>query len=92
MATDIKLVDVNGGIADAIEIAKNMANLTKYRIVELPEIEDPIQMLIKSLGGEANAYIQRAVLGEDVKYLKTIQNIRTAYPIQARMPYDILMN
>jgi protease-4 len=92
MATDIKLVDVNGGIADAIEIAKNMANLTKYRIVELPEIEDPIQVLIKSLGGEANAYIQRAVLGEEVKYLKTIQNIRTAYPIQARMPYDILMN
>ena len=56
-ALKIGLVDVIGGLDDAIEIAKNMADLgDEYRIVEYPEMEDPIQKLIKELtnGYETN--------------------------------------
>ena len=92
MAAGIHLTDVSGGIADAIEIAKTKAKLTKYRIVELPEEEDPFQAIVKSLGGEAKLFVEEAIIGEDVQYLKNIRNLRSAYPIQARMPFDIIMN
>ncbi|PZX14984.1 protease-4 [Breznakibacter xylanolyticus] len=92
MAKSIDLVDVNGGIADAIEIARSMANLDKFRIEELPELEDPIQMILKSFGGEARSSIEQWFLGEDAKYIRHIRAMKDAYPVQARMPFDIYMN
>lgn len=91
-ATSLKLVDELGGIKRAIEVAKNRAGLTKYRIVELPAQEDPFAMLMKDLSGDARAYLESAFLGEDAKYLQTLRNLRSAYPIQTRMPFDLNVN
>jgi protease-4 len=91
-ATSLKLVDELGGIKRAIEVAKNRAGLTKYRIVELPAQEDPFAMLMKDLNGDARAYLESVFLGEDAKYLQTLRNLRTAYPIQTRMPFDLNVN
>lgn len=91
-AIGINLVDKLGGIDDAIAIAARMANLETYRIEELPEMLSSIEQIIKDLTGEASAKFGMMVLGEDYKLLKTIHDLKTAYPVQTRIPYDININ
>ena len=88
-AIGIKLVDKLGGINDAIEIAANLANLESYSILELPDLLSPFDRMVKELTGGAVARIEQMMLGEEYKILKTINNLKDGYPIQARMPYDI---
>ncbi len=91
-AININLVDTLGGIGDAIEAAKKMAGLEKYRIVELPKIEEPFEKFIKELTGNARMFIGKSIMGDEYKYLETIQNLKNGYQIQARLPYDIVMD
>lgn len=91
-ALNIKLVDKLGGIDDAIAIAARMAKLESYRIEELPEILSPMEQIIKDLTGDASAKIGVMMFGEDYKLLKTINDLKTSYPVQARVPYDININ
>jgi len=88
----INLVDTLGGISDAIEIAKKEAGLEQYRIVELPEIPDPFEKFIKELTGNMKMFIGRSFLGDEYKYLRTYENLKNGYPVQARLPYDISVN
>ena len=91
-AIDINLVDKIGGIDEAIAIAKNMANLENYRIVELPEVLPFPEQLIKDLTENASARVGKLFLGEEYELLKTVKTLQKAYPIQARMPFDINLN
>lgn len=91
-ALEIKLVDKLGGIDDAIAIAARMANLETYRIEELPEMLSPIEQLIKDLSGEASARIGTMLFGEEYKILKIVNELKTGYPVQARIPFDISVN
>ena len=91
-AIGINLVDKTGNINDAIEIAKRMGGKDAYRLVELPELEDPFQLLLKSIGGEAKAWMRSAFFGEDLEYLETIKSLKDGYPIQARLPYNMTVN
>lgn len=89
---DIGLVDVFGGLKDAIKIAAEKAGLEQYRIIELPKQEDPIEMLIKEIMGEVKMNAIRNELGEDFKYYELLHNARNYRGIQARLPFlvDIL--
>ncbi len=91
-AININLVDTLGGINDAIEAAKQMANLEKYRIVELPKLPDPFEELIKELTGNMKMFIGKSIMGDEYKYLETIENLKNGSQIQARIPYDIELN
>ena len=42
-AVEIGLVDVIGGLSDAIEIAAEKAGVDKYTIVEFPKLDEPIE-------------------------------------------------
>ncbi|MCU4174516.1 signal peptide peptidase SppA [Carboxylicivirga sp. N1Y90] len=88
-AIDINLVDEIGGLNRAIELAKEAAELEKYRIVELPKIPDPMEQFIKELSGEARMFIGKSVMGEEYKYLKAIEELKNGHQIQARMPYNL---
>jgi protease-4 len=83
------LVDKLGGINDAIEIAARMAELENYRIVELPDMLSPFDRIMKDMMGGAIAKIEQMILGEEYKIFKTINELKSGDPIQARMPYDI---
>jgi protease IV len=91
-ALAINLVDKLGGIDDAIAIAAGMAKLESYRLVELPEVLTPIEQIMKSLSENASARIGNLLLGEQYQILKTINDLQTAHPVQARMPFDIQLN
>ena len=91
-ALAINLVDTLGGIGDAINIAARQAGLEEYRIVELPEIPDPFEKFMKELTGNMKMFIGRSVLGDEYNYLRTYENLKNGYPVQARLPYDISVN
>jgi protease-4 len=94
-ALHINLVDVLGGIDVAIDLAAEKAGIAEdYRIVELPEVLPPFEQFMKDLTGDAKAYMKNLFWGnsEYGKTLRTIENLQNAYPIQARMPYELNLN
>ncbi len=52
-ALQLGLVDKIGSLDDAIKIAAERANITSYKIMDLPAMKDPIEELIKNLNGES---------------------------------------
>ncbi len=89
-AMEIGLVDKMGGLNDAIEIAKNMAGLDeKYRIVELPKLEDPIEKLLKELAQGVKLRALGNELGIDENYIHTLRRLVQNQGILTRMPFDI---
>ncbi len=85
-ALEIGLVDVLGGLEDAIDLAAKMANLKKYRIKNLPVQKDPIEALFEELNGKARAAVLKSELGPHYNYYKEIKNIINTTDIQMRMP------
>jgi protease-4 len=88
-AKEIRLVDLHGGLTDAIELAKKLANLDNFRIVNLPKLKDPLEELMKGLSGSARASFMKDELGEGYKYYEQLRSVLSQRGIQARMPYDI---
>ncbi len=91
-AVELGLADKLGGLHDAIEIAKNMAGLDdKYRIVELPKQEDPIEKLIKDLTQGTKLRALKKELGIDGEYVNIYRQLMQNQGVVARMPYDIVI-
>ncbi|WP_439182999.1 signal peptide peptidase SppA [Carboxylicivirga taeanensis] len=88
-AVDIDLVDELGGLNRAIELAKEAAELEEFRLVELPEVEDPVQQFMKELTGEARMFVGKSLLGSEYKYFQTLENLKNGPQIQARIPYNL---
>jgi len=89
-ALEIGLIDKIGGLEDAIEIAKNMAGLgERYRIIELPEQEDPLVLLVKTLSGEVSQRAVKKDLGPYSDYYYSIQRIINSKGVLTRLPFDI---
>lgn len=88
-AKEIKLVDTFGGLTDAIALAKKMAKLDNYRIVNLPKLKDPFDEILKELSGSAKASIMKDELGENYKYYQQLHHLISERGILARMPDDI---
>jgi protease-4 len=83
------LVDVYGGLSTAVELAAAKANLEKYRVVDLPRLEEPIEQLIKELAGEIRMSVLKRELGSSLQYYDFLQEAMNLKGIQARMPFDI---
>jgi len=88
-AMEIGLIDVFGGLEKSIEIAAEMAGLENYRITSLPELDDPLTIIMKQLNGEVKARVIRKELGDNYQIYKKIDEIRQMKGVQAVMPYTI---
>jgi protease-4 len=88
-AKEIKLIDSYGGLTDAIALAKKMANLDNFRIVNLPKLKDPFEELLKEISGSAKASFMKDEMGEGYKYYEQLKDLISQRGILARMPYDI---
>jgi len=86
------LVDLHGGKADAVKIAAGMAGLEKFRIVELPKLEDPFEQLLRELTENARMRAIRKELGDQFKYYKQLQELGNMTGIQARLPFMYEIN
>ena len=85
-AKELGLVDVLGGLEDAIEIAADMANLENYRIANFPKLKNPIEEIYEDLGVQLTTSLVKKELGESYKYYQQLDNLKSRENIQMRMP------
>ena len=88
----IGLVDKIGNLEDAITAASKLAKLKEYRAVPYPQDdENPFTaMFNKSKSGYLDSQI-RETLGEYYSGYSIYKNLRNMNPIQARMPFDVVI-
>jgi len=91
-ALEIGLVDIFGGLEKSIEVAANMAGIDNYRIQELPELEDPLTVIMREISGGRARWTERAIkneLGDQYIHYRNLKDIREMSGIQAIMPFEI---
>jgi len=88
-AKEIGLVDVFGGLETAVSIAAEKAGLTDYRRIELPEMLDPFEEIVKQLTGDVTINLIQHELGENYFMYEKLKNLTKLQGIQARMTYDL---
>jgi protease-4 len=86
------LVDELGGLEDAIRHAAELAGMSDYRTVELPEQKEFYQQLLEDLNAQASGWAARQWLGEDAELLRRFEQVKRAKScigVMARMPFDM---
>jgi protease-4 len=90
-AKAIGLVDEFGGLTKAIETAASLANIKDYRLVALPEKKDPITELMNEFLGSQTRKSLMKELGEDYRYYEYLKDLREIKGIQARLPFEMVL-
>ena len=88
----IGLVDVLGGLEDAIQIAAAKAGLTEYQITELPAERNTLEDLLLNLTETVKAKIIKAELGEFYDTYRSQKELLKINGMVARIPYDLTFN
>jgi len=94
-AIEIGLVDQLGDMEDAIAYAAQKAELgSDYKVTEWPKQKDFATRLMESLSGSDADKLDAAMrskLGAYYDYVKGIENLQKNTGIQARMPFDMVI-
>lgn len=90
-AIKINLVDELGGINDAIVYAAKQAKLKEYELMNLPKQKDPLQELLSNTQDEMEARTMKSYLGEQYIYMKHLKNVLQLKGVQARLPYEMII-
>ncbi|MCF8379148.1 MAG: signal peptide peptidase SppA [Bacteroidales bacterium] len=86
------LIDQLGGMKDAIDLAVELAQIEDYRVIDLPKQKEPFQQIFDDLFGEMRMKILQQEIGEYYNYYQTVQYLKNADGIQARLPFDLEIN
>lgn len=84
------LVDVLGGIDEAVNIAAEMVDLTEYQIREFPAKEDFATKLMKTLNTSIETRFMETLGGEQYRIWQFMKSYDKTNGVQARMPYEVL--
>ncbi len=90
-ALKIHLVDELGGISNAVAYAVKLAKLPNYKIIDLPKQKDPLQELLGNGKEEMETRAMKTNLGEQYIYIKQLKNVMQLKGIQARLPYEMII-
>jgi protease IV len=90
-ALKINLVDEIGGLNEALAYAAKKANLKAYKLVELPRQKGIFDGLFGSKESEVETRIMQRNLGQAYIYLKQIKEIMSLNGIQARLPFEMII-
>jgi protease-4 len=86
------LVDVLGGLEDAIKIAAEKAGVSDdYRVVYYPEIKPWFERFMNRFSNEVQIYYQRQKFGNLYPVYQQIENIKKYEGLMLRMPYDYMI-
>jgi len=89
-AKSLGLVDRLGGINDAIASAAKMAKISSYRLREYPEVKQPLEKLLKSIGGETSESMVKKELGANYTIYQQLKRLQLMNgEVQARLPFDV---
>lgn len=92
VARVLGLIDDFGGLPEAVKLAAEEAGIETYRIVKLPEIEDPLQKIINDLTGNVKMKMLKEELGDNYYYYQKLQEVKSMNGIQARMPFELIIH
>jgi len=88
-AKRIGLIDLYGGLEEAVALAAEKADIEKYRTIGLPELKDPFEQFMKEFTGNVKASVLKNEMGDSYKYYREFENVKEMQGIQARIPYKI---
>lgn len=88
-AVRIGLADRTGSFNDAIVAAAKKAKVTDYRVVEYPEMIDPIKTLLENTGDKIKVHYAKQELGANFMLYEQIKSAIAKSGVQARMPFEI---
>jgi protease IV len=91
-ALEIGLVDTLGGLNLAIEIAAKKAKLDKYRLENFPKKKETIDAIMELFGEDSKTKALGSELQDFEPYYKAFINIKKMKGIQARIPFEIILN
>ncbi len=91
---NIGLVDGYGSLSGAIKLAAEKSGLSEYRLVEYPELKDPIQALVEDLTGSNASSIMEEIPVHDayLKAYKDLKKIGQHTGVQTWLPYTIYID
>lgn len=90
-AKDLGLVDELGGLDKALEIAAEKAGVEAYSTITYPAKEGMFSSLLNQ---SKNDYIEGKLeesIGEYYHQFKFIKNLKEADPVQARLPFEMII-
>lgn len=85
-AKRLGLVDVLGGLEDAVSIAAKMANIDNYRVTNLPKLKNPIEEFFTDFSVQIKHKLIKDEIGQSYLYYKQLNEIQNMDRIQMRMP------
>jgi protease IV len=87
-ALKLGLVDELGGLDKAIAVAAKLANMSTYRIFNLPKQKDPLERIMTDISGEVESKLLKEELGQSYRYIKQLCSFANSnHSISARMEY-----
>ncbi len=84
-----KLVDRLGNLDAAIQAAAKKANLSKYKVSQYPEKEDPFTSILNNSKEKVQVWIAKEQMGEYYRYFDVVRKATAQTGVQARMPYSV---
>lgn len=88
-ALTLGLVDKIGNTDAAISAAVAKADLTDYKVVEYPAVEDSFLQLLATSKDQIKLWFLQEELGDYSKYLLDVKRVMENSGIQARLPYTV---
>jgi protease-4 len=85
------LIDEFGGLNDAIAEAAELAAVTDYNLMSLPAQKEPFEQIIEELTGDVATSRIEKELGEYYSYYEYLKQIKETRGIQARLPFEIIV-
>jgi protease-4 len=89
---EIGLVDKIGGLNDALKLAAQKANVTQYKIKELPKLKDTFEELIKKFSTDVQMKVLEFRLGDSYKIYEEFTREVNRKGIYARMENEVEIN
>ena len=88
-AIRIGLADRTGSFNDAIVAAAKKGKVKNYKVVEYPEILDPLQSFIDNSSDKIRMHYAKQELGAQFYLYEQIKSTITKSGVQMRMPFEI---
>lgn len=90
-AVQIGLADRIGSFNDAIKSAAKKAKLKNYKVVEYPDVIDPLKSLLEESTDKIKTYYTKQELGDNYMLYQQMKKVMASSGIQARMPFEAVI-
>ncbi|UKT66104.1 signal peptide peptidase SppA [Pedobacter mucosus] len=90
-AVQIGLADRIGSFNDAIKAAAKKAKVKEYKVVEYPDVIDPLKSLLEESTDKVKTYYTKQELGDNYMLYQQMKKVIASSGIQARMPFEAVI-